>query len=43
MTHPAFLAFDTLGLWVGKFETGYDGATSIASAQVNSFNTSRNI
>ncbi len=23
MTHPAFLAFDTTGLWVGKFETGY--------------------
>ncbi len=23
MTHPAFLAFDTNGLWVGKFETGY--------------------
>ncbi len=23
MTHPAFLAFNTNGLWVGKFETGY--------------------
>ena len=41
MTHPAFLAFDTLGLWVGKFETGYDGATSTASAQVNSVDTSK--
>ena len=41
MTHPAFLAFDTTGLWVGKFETGYDGATSTATAQVNSFNTSK--
>ena len=41
MTHPAFLAFDTTGLWVGKFETGYDGATSTASAQVNSVDTSK--
>ena len=41
MTHPAFLAFDTTGLWVGKFETGYDGATSTASAQVNSADTSK--
>ena len=41
MTHPAFLAFDTLGLWVGKFETGYDGATSTASAQVNIVDTSK--
>ena len=41
MTHPAFLAFDTLGLWVGKFETGYDGATTTAGAQVNSVDTSK--
>ena len=41
MTHPAFLAFDTTGLWVGKFETGYDGATSTAVAQVNSVDTSK--
>ena len=41
MTHPAFLAFDTLGLWVGKFETGYDGATSTTSAQVNIVDTSK--
>ena len=26
MTHPAFLAFDSTGMWVGKFETGYSGA-----------------
>ena len=39
MTHPAFLAFDTTGLWVGKFETGYDGATTTTAAQVNSVNT----
>ena len=36
MTHPAFLAFDSNGLWVGKFETGYDGATTPDEAQVNS-------
>ena len=41
MTHPAFLAFDTLGLWVGKFETGYDGATTTAGAQVNNVDTSK--
>ena len=41
MTHPAFLAFDTNGLWVGKFETGYDGATSKTAAQVNSVDTSK--
>ena len=41
MTHPAFLAFDTTGLWVGKFETGYDGATSTDSAQVNSVDTNK--
>ena len=41
MTHPAFLAFDTTGLWVGKFETGYDGATSTTEAQINSIDTSK--
>ena len=41
MTHPAFLAFDTLGLWVGKFETGYEGATTIVGAQVNSVDTNK--
>ena len=35
MTHPAFLSFNTNGLWVGKFETGYDGATADNEAQVN--------
>ena len=35
MTHPAFLAFNTTGMWVGKFETGYDGATSSSGAQKN--------
>ena len=35
MTHPAFISMNTNGFWVGKFETGYKGATSIANAQVN--------
>ena len=35
MTHPAFLAFNTTGLWVGKFETGYSGATSPTEARKN--------
>ena len=41
MTHPAFLAFGTNGLWVGKFETGYKGATSIDEAQVNTSDSSK--
>ncbi len=36
LTHPAFTNFDVNGIWVGKFETGYKGATSIASSEVNS-------
>ncbi len=36
MTHPAFLSFDSTGFWVGKYESGYKGATSIETAQVNS-------
>ncbi len=35
MTHPAFIAFNVKGFWVGKFETGYDGANSTTTAQVN--------
>jgi len=41
MTHPAFQAFDTNGFWVGKFESGYNGATSTAAAQVNTSDTSK--
>ena len=41
MTHPAFLSFDTNGLWVGKFETGHDVATTTTAAQVNSVDTSK--
>ena len=36
LTHPAFTNFDVNGIWVGKFETGYKGATSIASSEVSS-------
>ncbi len=35
LTHPAFTSFNTNGIWVGKFETGYDGAHSAIAAQVN--------
>jgi hypothetical protein len=35
MTHPAFINANTNGLWVGKFEIGYDGAASTAAAQVS--------
>ena len=35
LTHPAFTSFDTNGIWVGKFKTGYDGAGSQWQAQVN--------
>ena len=41
LTHPAFTSFDSNGFWVGKFETGYDGATSTAVAQVNRVDTSK--
>ena len=35
LTHPAFTSFNTNGIWVGKFETGYDGAGSTGDAEVN--------
>ncbi len=35
LTHPAFTSFDTNGLWVGKFETGYKGSSDKTSAEVN--------
>ena len=41
LTHPAFTSFDSNGFWVGKFETGYDGATTKAEAQVNSVATDK--
>ena len=41
LTHPAFTSLDVNGIWVGKFETGYDGATTSTGAQVNSIDTSK--
>ena len=41
LTHPAFTSFDSNGFWVGKFETGYDKATSTSASQVNSVDTSK--
>ncbi len=35
MTHPAFLAFNSNGFWVGKFETGYEGANTTKAAEIN--------
>ena len=35
MTHPAFLSIPSTGFWVGKFETGYVGATSPNEAEQN--------
>ena len=36
LTHPAFTSFDSNGFWVGKFETGYKGATKTTDAEKNS-------
>jgi len=33
LTHPAFTSFNVDGIWVGKFELGYKGATSTTDAQ----------
>ena len=41
LTHPAFTNFDVNGLWVGKFETGYEGASSTEEAQVNVMDSSK--
>ena len=41
LTHPAFTSFNSNGFWVGKFETGYKGATSTSTAQVNSNDSSK--
>ena len=35
MTHPAFISIPSTGFWVGKFETGYNGATSTTEAEQN--------
>ncbi len=36
MTHPAFTSFGVNGIWVGKFETGYNGATQTSGAEQDS-------
>ena len=41
MTHPAFISMNTNGFWVGKYETGYKGATSVATSQVNANDTNK--
>ena len=41
LTHPAFTSFNTNGMWIGKYETGYKGATSTSAAQVNSNDISK--
>jgi len=35
LTHPAFTSFDVNGIWVGKFETGYQNARTTSEAQIN--------
>ena len=35
MTHPAFISIPSTGFWVGKFETGYNGATNPTEAEQN--------
>jgi hypothetical protein len=41
MTHPAFISLGVDGFWVGKFETGYNGATSSSEAQADAANTKK--
>ena len=35
LTHPAFTSFESNGMWVGKFETGYKEATTTIEAEQN--------
>ncbi len=41
LTHPAFVSFDTNGFWIGKFETGYKGATTTIEAEINSSDSAK--
>ncbi len=41
LTHPAFTSIDTNGFWVGKFESGYKGASLTGDAQVNSSDSAK--
>ncbi len=40
LTHPAFTTFDVNGMWVGKYEVGYRGATTKVNAYVSSADSS---
>lgn len=42
ITHPAFVSLNVNGLWVGKFESGYDGASSVSDIDLDNL-TSSNI
>lgn len=39
LTHPAFTSFDVNGIWVGKFETGFKGATAPSQAINNNMDS----
>ncbi len=41
LTHPAFTSFNSNGIWVGKFESGYIGAKTITEAEVNEKNSEK--
>ena len=41
LSHPAFTAFNSNGMWIGKFETGYKNAKNTSEAWSNTFNTSK--
>jgi hypothetical protein len=41
MTHPAFINSKSNGIWVGKFEIGYDGATTTTEAEVSSTDSTK--
>ncbi len=41
LSHPAFQTFDTNGLWIGKFESGYRGANTTAEAQVSTADSTK--
>ena len=41
LTHPAFTTFDSNGFWVGKFDTGYKGATTSTEALSNTNESSK--
>lgn len=41
MTHPAFITLGSNGFWIGKFETGYLGASNVSASSSNSYNSSK--